>query len=318
MRSLPNDKWEKEEAERLKVEPWMLEYLKTNPSYTCWGPGEDYMSTREGGWSQAQEHDTWAEFGPYGLDDLNEVVNFYFEVTRASKKCPDCENGYSLKAAVINDQWYGTAPFDPVAYGARPLAREDYADEVERQFSRTDVYRPTVSREAYVEHLYNHHKGQWAHHLIQADVDALVEAGRLHDLTHKWIQGEGWVVDPEKPPVTPEMVNKWSLSGMGHDSINHSICVRARCEREGVPVECATCEGHAYVHTSPTSRLGVVLWVLHPRKGCSRGVRVRNLSQDDARAAVKYLRAAARRNAKRFSKLPCPDDLTDLLTTSNQ
>lgn len=44
---------------------------------------------------------------------------------------------------------------------------------------------------------------------------------------------------------TPDEVNSWSIGGFGHDGINSHTCIKARCEREGHPVECATCKGHA-------------------------------------------------------------------------
>ena len=38
MRSYPEDKFELEEAERLKVDKWILNLLKMNPKYVFWGP----------------------------------------------------------------------------------------------------------------------------------------------------------------------------------------------------------------------------------------------------------------------------------------
>lgn len=86
MRSYPDDDDDREELKRLNAESWMVEHLKLNPDYTCWGPGEDYMSTKGESWSSNQDVDSWQAFGPWGLDDLNECVNFYFEITRDSEK----------------------------------------------------------------------------------------------------------------------------------------------------------------------------------------------------------------------------------------
>lgn len=62
--------------------PWMLDCLAMNPDYCGWGAGDDYMSTQGGGWSQAQIFDSWSHYGDNwgSLDDLNELVNFHFEV----------------------------------------------------------------------------------------------------------------------------------------------------------------------------------------------------------------------------------------------
>src|SRR5207245_246637 len=89
--------------------------------------------------------------------------------------------------------------------------------------------------------------GQWSHHLNQLDVDALVEGDRLWDFTRKFVPGTGWQ-DRETPAiVTPEQVNEWTLRGFGHDSLNASVVIRARCEREGIQVACGTCDGHAAI-----------------------------------------------------------------------
>ena len=66
---------------------------------------------------------------------------------------------------------------------------------------------------------------------------------------------------------------------------------------------CPTSEGHGNLFTGP-AYLTLVLWVLHPRKGCSRGVEVNHIEQDELPAVYSYLRQAAERNATRFSLVP--------------
>jgi len=75
----------KDDAKDLKADKWMLDLLKLNPAYTSWGPYEDYMSGPKDGWSSPQFRDGWKACD-FGLDDLNEVVNFYFEIERANKR----------------------------------------------------------------------------------------------------------------------------------------------------------------------------------------------------------------------------------------
>ena len=104
-------------------------------------------------------------------------------------------------------------------------------------------------------------KDHWSHHLIQADVDALVADGRLMDFTRRprtpeqveqlkaqeAADGSGyWLEGTNGYHPTADEVNVWSLFGMGHDSINQWVCIKARCEREGVPSECARCQGHGH------------------------------------------------------------------------
>lgn len=80
-----------EEVAELNAEPWMLRLLEANPDYTSWGPYEDAMAKDGDWWDSRMIFATWAEFGPWGLDELNECVNFYFSVERAAKQCEACD-----------------------------------------------------------------------------------------------------------------------------------------------------------------------------------------------------------------------------------
>ncbi len=88
---------------------------------------------------------------------------------------------------------------------------------------------------------------QWSHHLAQEDVDALIEGGRLMDFTHDFVSGEGWKQKEPMPLVTAKEVNERSIGSLGHDSINQWVCVRAKCQREGVEQSCAHCNGEGAV-----------------------------------------------------------------------
>jgi hypothetical protein len=85
--------------------------------------------------------------------------------------------------------------------------------------------------------------GQWSHHLNESDIAALLEANRLHDLTCDWSAERGWFLKEPMPEITPEMVNTWSISGMGHDGINAGVCIEAACQRQGQEMACQTCQG---------------------------------------------------------------------------
>src|SRR5574341_1483662 len=121
-----------------------------------------------------------------------------------------------------------------------------------------------VAREA--RRLHALWRDQWCHHLVQADVDALVADGRLMDFTRRprndaqaakleeqaAAGGSGcWLDEPNGHHPTAAEVNAWSLNGLGHDAINQHACVRARCAREGVPLTCARCEGSGKVWPTP-------------------------------------------------------------------
>ncbi len=176
------------------------------------------------------------------------------------QSCPDCDGGYSATAARYCDEWYGNAPFDPLSYGAKPIAIDDaaftaairrkveWSIELAKQEGRSEWYtrdgRLTLDQALRFEErrMFEIIRNQWCHHLIQEDVDALIAADRLRDLTSTWSKENGWKKKPDVS-ITAEEVNAWSLSGMSHDSINQWVCVRARCERDGEPETCHVCDG---------------------------------------------------------------------------
>jgi hypothetical protein len=178
--------------------------------------------------------------------------------------CPDCKNGGSPHAEHLHDLWYGYMPFDPTSTGSTPLtiftpAVRAFADRNVRQapdFYGTDEY--AVDREA--QRLIDYWNGMWSHHLSQDDVDALIAADRLWDFTHTLAGGNGWEKIEPAPVVTAEQVNEWSICGFGHDSINAHVVIKARCEREGVPYTCQTCDGHATLEAYPGQRADAEAW----------------------------------------------------------
>jgi hypothetical protein len=96
-----------DEAKRLNAEQWQLDLLKANPSYCSWGPHEDYMIVHGDGWNSPIVSDSWSDFGPWELDDLNECAGFYFEVDRESQECGACGgNGYHPLAQEVVNGFY--------------------------------------------------------------------------------------------------------------------------------------------------------------------------------------------------------------------
>jgi hypothetical protein len=97
-----------QEYDLADAESWMVACLAYNPEYIHWGPGEDYMATTGDGWGASLEFATWDEFGPWPLDELNELVHFYFEINRASRQCGGCDgSGLNPATKKICDDFYG-------------------------------------------------------------------------------------------------------------------------------------------------------------------------------------------------------------------
>lgn len=310
MRSAPTDDSDKKELERLNAEAWMVELLDLNPSYVFWGPHEDYMSKDEGsGWDSRVLLKTWPEM--WNLDELNEVVNFYFQISRASVNCIHCGgSGTHPHALWVKDSWYHhSSPFSHMTVGEvqakavldsfggwrhdEVLGRDAYPSE-----ETLSKYSPEFRE--FCEAMRDG-DGCWADKLTQDEVDALVERGRLRDLTHEFIPGTGW--QQKETTITAAQVNQWSRrkTGMGHDSINSWIAVSQRCKRFGIPEECPECDGHGRDFTEPSAHVSLILWILHPRKGCSRGVEIERIEESELPLVFAFLKEASERNAKRFA-----------------
>jgi hypothetical protein len=93
----------------LNAAEWMVETLRTNPDYVFWGPHEDYMTETKSQWGSRVSISSWSDFD-WTLDELNECVNFYFEIRRENKECKACDqSGYNPETRKISDDWYDFA-----------------------------------------------------------------------------------------------------------------------------------------------------------------------------------------------------------------
>ncbi len=100
-----NSKYDVEEMAKLNAEEWQINCLQKNPYYTCWGNYEDYMTDKSGQWSSPVEIESVDEL--WELDDLNELVNFYFFIERENHTCPDCDGeGLNKATRELNRSWY--------------------------------------------------------------------------------------------------------------------------------------------------------------------------------------------------------------------
>lgn len=179
-------------------------------------------------------------------------------------ECPNCKNGYSAEMTVLRDKWYGQTEFHPEERGSIPYTTKDQAiiDVAKRNLSRSPFYYGTSSYalELEAQRLCDLFNGMWHHHLNQDDVDALIKEGRLHDFTHHYVDGSGWVEnDPPTHPTAKE-VNDWAIQGMGHDSINEWIVTKAECARLGLPHDCEYCHGTGEFWKTPELKAQSDAW----------------------------------------------------------
>ncbi|MNR71457.1 hypothetical protein D3C71_20830 [compost metagenome] len=184
---------------------------------------------------------------------------------RHARSCSHCGgNGYGPEARRLMDKWYGHEPFRPEERGSKPWQPTD--EPVMLAARRNQNAAPhfygagedALMREA--TRLAKHFNRGWSHHLNQDDVDALIAKGRLFDLTHRFVRGEGWVkIEPAVRPTAAE-VNAWSLNGMGHDGINQCVCVRARLRQMGKRLTCSRCAGRGTIWRSARVRAKADGW----------------------------------------------------------
>lgn len=197
---------------------------------------------------------------------LGEVWDGYLLPKRLHEaRCEACGgSGYSPESQKLHDKWYSNGKFDPSETGSEPLTADtpEVRQFAERSVSRSPEFYGTspsaVTREA--QRLADLWNGAWSHHLAQEDVDALIAEGRLRDFTHEFIKGEGWRPRDPMPKVTATDVNRWSILGFGHDSLNAHIAIEAKCERLGIPYVCSVCEGHGSLERWPGQREEAEAW----------------------------------------------------------
>lgn len=174
-------------------------------------------------------------------------------------KCEMCGgHGLSDMAHRAEKRWYGFLPFSPDQNGSTPHSSEhpSIMQRAQRNIAREheDEDGLDVLIRAEARRLAAHFNSEWCYHLNDADVAALVADNRLWDFTHNWSQENGW--QPKVPAYIPSAaeVNAWSMVGLGHDSINCFVVVKAWCERNKLPYHCPACNGDGWTSAEDRQR----------------------------------------------------------------
>lgn len=196
---------------------------------------------------------------------LNKKWEGFLNPLHTAIKCAACDgDGGSPQSRHLKDLWYGYVPFKPSDRGSIPFMPEDVVVRrfAERNVSGEPKFNGIRQRAVALEAtrlcaLWN---GQWSHHLNEFDVAVLVIEGRLWDFTH--IRDADRKLHPREPFVFPEprQVNEWSISTMGHDSINLWCIQKAECRRLCVPVTCAVCDGEGEHWPSSEAKAAYEAW----------------------------------------------------------
>lgn len=83
------------------------------------------------------------------------------------------------------------------------------------------------------------------------------------------------------------------------DSVTRGILVETRAGRLGVLGACHACDGDGSVPAEP-ERLQLLLWILHPRVGGSRGVAVRSVREEELAEVREWLKGSLTEHEARF------------------
>lgn len=199
-------------------------------------------------------------------------------------QCSACSNGYSQYGQNLLNIWYGYTEFKPEDNGSvsfkpdDPCILELATHNVKRrpEFTEANIHKECVR----ITKLCN---SKWTYHLNQDDVNALIEADRLWDFTHRpvrpiteedirthayylWLEAGSpensdiefweksvkahkgyWLPYNNGYVPTAQEVNNWSVVSTGHDSLNSAIVFEARAKKEGKDLCCSVCDGNGFV-----------------------------------------------------------------------
>ncbi len=249
---------------------------------------------------------------------LKTVWQGYINPYYVAKPCSACSGtGYSIEAKRLSEQWYGNVAFDPFQTGSLPFTPEMPSVRAVAAYnvqSSPDYYstgEEAILREA--RRLCVHFNSAWQHHLEQADVDALLVAGRLRDLIPEETPDTGEQPIKVPPTITASLVNEWSIQSPGHNSLNCSICVLAKCKRLGINPTCSVCQGHgdlwpsraaeqlhdAWTRIQPPTGEGWQVWEMTPEGSPISPVFSTESGLIDHLVSEGYSRKAAQEFAKR-------------------
>lgn len=194
-----------------------------------------------------------------------------------------CDTGQSWASRILFARWsemFGLDDLNEVAsfYWSAGRENEKCGD------CDGSGYNPETHKISESFYSFDDRAKAWNRAITEDEVEALRAAGR--------VRRDG-----------PHTAAEFNATPHAHDAINRSILIEARAKRLGVWGWCEKCDGEGYVYTSPDWRLVLTLWVMHPRKGASRGVEIADIKRREVPAVVKFLTEAAERNAGRFANI---------------
>jgi hypothetical protein len=90
---------------------------------------------------------------------------------------------------------------------------------------------------------------------------------------------------------------------LGVDSFDMNILIKYHSEIEGIDYLCSNCQGGGSIVTGD-EKLGLNLWMTHPRHGGSRGIYIATVQDDDLPEIYALLNDARDKLVARFKNIP--------------
>lgn len=297
---------------------------KTDPgyrSYIGWCPDDDYMRG-DGQWNTNFVYETWEDFYKEMKDcdiDFNLVADFYFRINSDSKECPACDGcGYNKETKKIEEDFYDSKKT------GRKWHNNITQDEVEALMRKGRIpvktWKYNIFETSSIETIMSATKrGQFP---FKEETESYSYYPFYDENDHLWKKiisenGESKIVIiPEPQYPTASQINKSYENGLGHDAINRGILVKQRATRMGVYGHCEDCDGEGYIKLSE-DYLTLYIWLLHPRKGSSKGMTVKRVSIEDFKEVKEYLSLSIEAHKKHFKWVNEPQPETIIFPDIN-
>jgi hypothetical protein len=131
-------------------------------------------------------------------------------------------------------------------------------------------------------------KGEVTYFLQEENIESLMASKAIPD-----IFGE---VSSETQMV--EMIKDGTISSIGFFS--HKACLEGKARSLGFERDCHECNGKGFNFSQDKAHASLVVWMLHPRFGASRGIEIKEIQEGEIPEIQSFLQDAATLNQQRF------------------
>jgi hypothetical protein len=140
----------------------------------------------------------------------------------------------------------------------------------------------------------------------------MLEPLKLNPNYTGWGPGDDGMKGPGEWWDNACVVDGWDANQLTVDELNEIVNFYFKINRPAK--NCEACNGNGSTYTGPAT-LDLVLWVLHPRKGASRGWTIKNIQHEELPEVYAFLRTAAASNAKRFATIPAVETMLERINS---